>query len=222
MYERALELDPKYAGAYAGLARTYSLEQAMQWSQAPQTLERAFELGQRAIALDDSLPAAHTTLGWVYVWKKQHEQAIAEAERAIALDPNDAEGHAWLGNILNFSGKVEEAIRMVEKALRLNPHGPFFYLYNLGVAYRLAGRYEEAMAALKRVLGRNPDWIPAHFNLAIIYSELGREEEARAEAAEVLRVNPNFSLEVMRQTAPFKDPAVLERYVAALRKAGLE
>ena len=158
----------------------------------------------------------------VYVWKKQHEQAIAEAERAIALDPNDAEGHAWLGNILNFSGRAEEAIRMVEKALRLNPHGPFFYLYNLGFAYRLAGRYEEAMAALKRVLGRNPDWIPAHFNLAIIYSELGREEEARAEAAEVLRVNPNFSLEVMRQTAPFKDPAVLERYVAALRKAGLK
>ena len=58
------------------------------WSQDPQTLERALALAQQAVALDDSLPGAQTVLGFVYLWKKQYEQAIAEAERAIALDPN--------------------------------------------------------------------------------------------------------------------------------------
>ena len=63
----------------------------------PQTLEQAFALAQQAVALDDSLPGAHAILGYVYLWKKQHEQAIAEAERAIALDPNDADGYVTSG-----------------------------------------------------------------------------------------------------------------------------
>ena len=60
----------------------------------------------------------------------------------------------------------------------------------------MTGRYEEAIAAYKRALTRNPNLLPAHLDLAVIYSELGREEEARAEAAEVLRINPKYSLEV--------------------------
>ena len=78
----------QYAEAYAFLGWTYFREWIFQWSQDPQTLEQAFALAQRAVALDDSLAQAHVTLGAVYLWKKQHDQAIAEAERAIALDPN--------------------------------------------------------------------------------------------------------------------------------------
>ena len=84
------------------------------------------------------------------------------------------------------------------------------------------GRHEEAIAAYKRGLTRNPDLLPAHTGLAVIYIELGREEEARAAAAEVLKISPNFSLEKWRQIAPYKDQAVLERMLAALRKAGLK
>jgi adenylate cyclase len=111
---------------------------------------------------------------------------------------------------------------LIEKAMRLNPHYPASYLFFLGQSYYLMGRYEEAIAAYKRVLTRYPDLLPAHQSLATIYSELGREEEARAEAAEVLKISPNFSLERWRQMSPYKDPAVLERGLAALRKAGLK
>ena len=69
---------------------------------------------------------------------------------------------------------------------------------------------------------RNPNILSAHLTLAAVYSELGKEAEARAEVAEVLRLNPNFSLEVHKQGAPIKDPAMLERHIAALRKAGLK
>ena len=196
-------------------------EWANQWSHDPQTLERAFEIAQKAIALDDSLPLTHMVLSHAYQWKKQHEQAIAEGERAIALDPNNDEGYAHLAEILNLAGKPQEALGLVEKAMRLNPYYPYWYLYHLGLAYAATERYEEAIAALKRVLTRNPDFLPTHLLLAAIYGELGREEEARAEIAEILRLSPNFSLEVVRQTAPVKDQALLERFLAALRKAGL-
>ena len=106
--------------------------------------------------------------------------------------------------------------------MRLNPRYPAQYVNTLGFAYLLLGRYEEAIAALKQALNRNPNWLFIHTNLAVIYSELGREEEARAEGSEVLRLSPSFSLEVMKQRTPFKDPAVSERFLAALRKAGLK
>ena len=67
-----------------------------------------------------------------------------------------------------------------------------------------------------------PNILNHHLPLAAVYSELGQEAEARAEAAEVLRLNPQFSLEVHKQRTPIKDPAVLERHLAALRKAGLK
>ncbi len=224
MCEKAIELDPTYAEAYAGLSTTYWLDWFYQWNpDRAQLLERAFELAQRAVALDDSLSLPHQILGNVYLWKKQHEQAIAEAERAIALDPNDAEGYRSLGTILVYAGRPEEGIGLSEKAMRLNPRYPLLCLFNLGFAYRVARRYEEALAPLKKVLTLNPNFSPVHYQLTICYVELGRVEEARAEAAEVMRINPNArsSLETVSQL-PYKDPAVVERMIAALRKAGLK
>ena len=82
--------------------------------------------------------------------------------------------------------------------------------------------FSPVVAAQKEAIARNPNSPLTHFQLAGIYSEIGREEEARAEAAEVLRLNPNFSLEVWRQRIHFKDPTIVERWLAAARKAGLK
>ncbi len=161
-------------------------------------------------------------LGQVYVFKKQHEQAITETQRAIALDPNYADSYLELAETLTFAGRPEEALGVMEKALRLNPCAPAFYFSNLGLFSFSAGRYEEGIAALKNTISRNPNYWLAHLHLTATYSQLGRGEEAQAEAAEVLRINPTFSLEGWGRILPFKDQAVLERYLAALRKAGLK
>ena len=92
----------------------------------------------------------------------------------------------------------------------------------IGTAYYLAGQTQQAITPLKHYLTRYPNILPAHLTLAAVYSELGKEAEAHAEAAEVLRINPKFSLEVHRQRTPIKEPAVLDRHLTALRKAGLE
>jgi adenylate cyclase len=218
--KQALVHNPNYQYAYTYLAFSYVLQWAWQLSQDPQTLEQALAAAQQAIAVDDSFPWAHTALGSVYLWQKQHKQALTEAERAIALDPNLAEGYATLAGILNAVGKPEEAIGVAEKAVRLFPNP--LYLFELGHAYCLSGRYEEAITTLKQLISRYPNRLDIHLMLAAVYSELGQAAEARAEAAEVLRLNPKFSLEIHKQRSPIKDPAVLERHLAALRKAGLK
>jgi TolB-like protein/Flp pilus assembly protein TadD len=222
MFEKALELDPQYAEAYAKLSWTRGQEWVYQWVQDPETLEQALVLAQKAVTLDDALPGAHTALCYAYLYKRQHERAMAAAERVIALAPSDAEGFGRLGSVLNFAGRPEEAIELIKKAMRLNPRYPYNYLSLLGMAYGLTGRYEEAITTLKTGVTRNPDHLPLHLHLAVSYSELGREAEARAEVAELRRVSPNFSLEGVRRVMPFKDPADLERYLTALRKAGLK
>jgi len=222
MYERAIDLEPEYATAYANLGWAYFLEWIMQWSQNPQSLERASELAKKAIALNDSLSLAHRLLGHVYLYRMQFEQAVAEKERAITLDPNDADGYAQLGEVLVWAGRPEEGIVLIKKAMRLNPHFPIHYLLALGSAYSFMQRYEEAIATHQRALSRNPDFLASHIALAFIYSISGREEEARAHVAEVLRISPNYSLEVASQSIPFRDRSELEGFFEALRRAGLE
>jgi len=129
MFEKAIELAPKFADAYAGLGFTYYEQWSRLWSQEPQTLERAFELAKKAISLNDSLSTAYTLLSHVYLWRKQHAQAIAEQERAIALNPNNADNYADLADVLVWAGRPEEALGLVEKAMRLNPHYPARYSF---------------------------------------------------------------------------------------------
>jgi adenylate cyclase len=111
---------------------------------------------------------------------------------------------------------------MVEQALRHKPLIADSHLSSVGATYYLAGRPEEAVVPLKQYLVRYPSILDAHLTLAAAYSELGQEAEARAQAAEVLRLNPKFSLEIHKERTPIKDPAMLERHIAALRKTGLK
>jgi len=222
MFEKAIELDPKYSTSYTDLGSTYWLDWVLQWSDDPSALDRALQLEQQAIALDDSQPMAHTQLSSIYLFKKQYDQAAAEAERALALDPNFTVGYTALAQIMVFSGKPAEVIGLEEKAIRLDPRNRDYYVFWEAMAYTLMGRYAEAIPLLKQHFTRYPNDLGSHVVLIIDYIELGHEQEARAEAAEVLRIDPKFSIEVWRQRSPQKDRALLERNLADARKAGLK
>jgi len=222
-FEESIALDPEYAIAYTYLAWTYLIELLAGFSDSPgQSMAKAVELALKALALDDSLADAHALLGSIYLVQQEWEKAVAEGERSVALNPNSADNIGVLGMTLYNVGRPEEAIGLFEKAKRLNPIPPDWLLESLATAYRMTGRYEEAIAELNKVLHRNPDYSGAWLNLAAIYSSRGQEEEARAAAAEVLRLEPKFSLEHFAQTLPLKNQAEKERYINNLRKAGLK
>jgi len=220
--QELIRRSPNFAYAHFLLANSYWLQWLSQQSPAAQTLEPAVAAIQRALALDDSLYWNHLMLGYIYLSQQQYEQALAEMERGVVLNPTLAESYAFLAEVLSCVGRTEDALAAAAQALRLKPEVADFHLAGVGAAYAVAGRYEEARAALQRYLSRYPNFLPAHLTLAVVYSEVGQAAEARAEAAEVLRLNPQFSIEVHKQRMPIKDPAMLERHLAALRKAGLK
>lgn len=217
-----LNRNPNYFVASLFLAATYMDQWLFQQNPDAQVLESALAAVQDVLARDDTNPLNHRILGVVYLCQKQYDQAIAEVERAIALDPEEAESYALLAQMLSRLGKTEEAVAMLEQALRRKPLMADGTLLHTGVTYYLTGRLEEAIPPLQQLLARYPNKLGFHLLLAAVYSELGKETESQTEAAEVLRLNPNFSLEIDKQREPIKDQALLERHIAALRKAGLK
>jgi tetratricopeptide (TPR) repeat protein len=220
--KEVISRSPNLLAAHFFLADSYWLQWVSQQSPAAQTLESAVATAQRALALSDSWHLNHMGLGYIYLYQQHYEQALAEMERAVALAPTEADSYAGLAEVLSCVGRTEDALEAAAQALRLKPFIADGHLAGVGSAYVVAGRYAEARAPLQRYLSRYPNILHIHLMLAAVYNELGQAAEARAEAAEVLRLNPHFSLAVHKQRMPIKDPAVLERHLAALREAGLK
>jgi adenylate cyclase len=220
--KEVISRNPNFLLAHQSLAFTYWLQWVSQQSPAAQTLEPAVAAMQQALALNDSFYFNHIGLGYLALYQQQYDQALAEMERGVAFAPAGAKSYAALAEVLSCVGRTDGALEAAAQALRLKPFIADVHLASVGTAYAVAGRYEEARAPLQRYLSHYPNLLLGHLMLAAVYSELGQAAEARAEATEVLRINPKFSLAVHRQRMPIKDPAVLERHLAALRKAGLK
>jgi len=223
LYEEAIALDPGYARAYAQLGWNHFIEARLGLSESPaESMKIAYEYGQKAIALNDNLDWSHMLLASIYLVKRQFEKAVAEAERAVVLNPSGADAYACLSGVVGCSGRWEESVVFGEKSIRLNPTPTVYYYHWLGRAYFMTEQYDEAIATWKKALNRRPNYLNAHTFLAACYSSLDRQAEAAAAAKEVLRINPKFSLESYAKRLPYKNKADIERYVAALRKAGLK
>jgi adenylate cyclase len=219
LYEKAIELDPDYARAYASVAWTYLVEHAERWvSPEDQPLERALEFARRGVMVNPASHSNHLALGQVCLSKGLHDEALEALETAIALNPNDADGYAFLAQALNRAGRPDEAISLIEKAQRLNPAAPHWYTWNLGIAHYLARRYDDAVTALRR--GR-PLGAMAYRWLAASYAQLGREADAKDAAAEYLKRTPDFSLARHLEMLHFQQAADRDHYAEGLRKAGL-
>ena len=135
-YKEATNIDKNYAAAHAMLGFTYIFDLFFEWSKSPlKSFEQAEICAENALQLNDSLDIAHILLGWIYLIKRQHDEAIREGERAIELNPNGAEAHANLGLLLLGSDKVELAINLVKRAFRLNPtpHTHYYHISCYGL-----------------------------------------------------------------------------------------
>jgi len=221
MFEKAIALDPKYVAAHIGLVWTKLLGWHMGWNQDQKAMEQAYEIAQKCVSLNDSLPKTHVLLGNVFLWKKKYDEAIAEFERAISLDTNDADSIQSLASAKNFVGKADGAIILLKKAMRLNPHYPERYALNLGRAYFQAKLYEKAISALNEALLKNPSFPPTQYYLAASYGHLGKSKEASDKVEEIKKLRPDFKSEVVKEKGFYKEEKYAEHFIEGLHKAGL-
>jgi adenylate cyclase len=220
LLRRAIEIDPNYAAAYSALGETYSIAIAMGWAESPAAfLDRAEEMANKALSLNESDVRARVILGRVHMFRQRYEQAKTEIDRAIASNPNDAHGLAGRGNILMWSGQTDAAIEALELAQRIDPELNPLDRFALSLAYYLKQRYDAAIDQAERNLRAN---VGAHFSrviLAAAYAEQGRAEDAARAVAVIRRSDPTFDAHEFG--TKLLNATDLERVRDGLRKAGL-
>jgi adenylate cyclase len=221
-FRRAIELDPNYSDAYAGLSMGYSLDHQNRWSDKPElSLGEAERFADAAIAKDDKNPYAHFVASMAAMSKKDYRRWADESERALSLNPNYAAAVVARGILYIYTGEPAKAIPYIERAMRLDPTLPAQYLHFLGTAYFVASDYETAAKMFRDRITANPNTDLSRAFLASTLGHLGRTEEARRIWQELKEINPRYSLEDHIDRLPFKDPADAERIAEGVRKAGL-
>lgn len=181
-FSRAIELDPKYAPAYAERARNHFYEYLFGLRTAAESFALAGKDARAALQIDPSLGSAHAVLGRIANATWDWKTAESELRRAIALDPNNPAIYCWLAPHLEQSKRFDEAIALVRRAVELDP---LSITANSSLAHGLyrARRWTESADAFRRVLNLDPDNLNAHSNLALILVRLGKTDEGLAEVA---------------------------------------
>jgi adenylate cyclase len=224
-FKEAIKLDPSYARSYGALAIVTIRTVTSGWTDSPsETRERALVLAKKAVALDDTLPQAYWSLGFVHLYRNEFKAAAKAVEKATAIAPSYADGYGLLALINNRLGTVEnanQAIRLIKKGMKLNPHYTWDYPYNLGRAYYSKGEYQRAIVPLQQALERNENALQPRLFLAASYSGLGMQDDAEWEIEQVLNINPIMSISHLKLTSRIDHKASMKIYVSLLRKAGL-
>jgi TolB-like protein len=221
--EQALRIDPEYINALIALTWTHLRDARFGFGDSrTKSLKIAAKLGQRALDLDNSNSACFAAHSQINLLQRRFDKALEYGEKSISLGPNYADIHAFYAQVKFSVGMWEDCIALINKARRLHPLYPPWYLYFLGVSYARVGRFDEAIATLKDCINREPDSWAGYVGLAVLYVKLGKEKKARNFIDKIRQLNIEISLEQVRQIAIYKDPALLEDVVDALRMAGLK
>jgi TolB-like protein/Tfp pilus assembly protein PilF/class 3 adenylate cyclase len=165
-FQRAVDADPSYANAYAGLAESYLLIPLFGAGMPREFFPKASAAARRAIELDETSAEGHAALGNLYCMDDFNPPASEkEFQRALALDPNYATAHHWFSNsLLVTMGRFDEAIKEGKRAVELDPLSLIINA-DLGSTLMLARRYDDAIAQLRTTLALDPNFAYAHWNL---------------------------------------------------------
>jgi len=221
MFKKAIELDPAYTNAYVALARSYVNDLSYGWTEFPaQTSQKALDLVNKALTLDESNAGAHAMLGNYYVYQGEYELAFSELRRALDLNPNDASSHLTLGLVMLYSSLTDQAINAVKTAMRFDPNiSPSAYFF-LGTGYYLKEEYKNSIKVLKKGVRRKPDFVDLHIVLTAAYAQSAQIEDAARGAQTVLRLHPFFEVESYGEV--FRNSEDRAKIIDGLRKAGLK
>ncbi|HKS31232.1 MAG TPA: tetratricopeptide repeat protein [Chthoniobacterales bacterium] len=180
-FQEAVEKDPSYALAYAGIADTYAVMPAYSACSPQECLPRARTAAEKALELDDSLAEAHASLGFILIHYFEVARSKKEFERAIELNPNYATAHQWYArSTLLMTGEFDHAIAEAKRAIEVDPVSPIIHA-DLGGVYSIARRYHDAVEQLRKTLEIEPEFYWAHRYLGVALELEGATAEAIAE-----------------------------------------
>lgn len=199
LFRKAIEYDPRYADAYAGMSEAYA-HLYQQFDRKDMWLDNALEAGLKALMYDPSLSEAYSALGLVYLYKKSHNEALESSQKAVELNPSNHTAYWILGRAYVTTDRNKEASEMFKKVIELNPD--FYAAYgDIILCYERLGEKEmakewvrESLAMFPRYLSLHPDDARAHifFSLALVRD--GHIEDAKAKAARAIELSPNDPL----------------------------
>jgi len=223
-FQHALEIDPNYARAYGAMAVTLTRGYRYQWTDLSlvEARERALELANKAVELNQSTPQIYWALAYVHLHRREYDAAETAAKQSINLSPNYADGYALLANIANWRGKPNDAINYIGKAITLNPHYTFQYPSTLGLAYYNLGNFLEAVSTLKEALTRNESALNPRLFLAATYVRLNQLDDAAWEIEQISANRPDIKLSNLDTVLPFEDKKYLIALKEDLQRAGLQ
>ena len=219
LFEKAIEIDPGYGFAHALLSVMHYRQWFGDFSGSDVLLDKAYELAQRAIALDGNESTSFANLGVVCLLRRSFDLALQHMTRAVEINPTNQWNAADMGSLLPALGRAEEALGWMKRAKEIDPYfDPPWYWFYLGVSLMLLRRYGEAADAFERPSGR-PFYIAAY--MAGCHAMLGATDRAQVLAAECLDKKPDFTIGRWMTKDPYKNPADADLIVECLRRAGL-
>jgi len=187
-FQRAIDLDPNYALAYAGLAEGY--DKAYFYVQLPlrEVMPKQKAAAAKALQLDDSLAEAHVAMATVYANNWDLNDSAREEERAIQIDPLNVEAHHNYAYRLIDLGKPDQAIAEIKRAQELDPLNMVMNI-DVGEILLFARHTDEAITALRQAIEMDPARANAHWDLGLAYEAKGMNAECVAERLEEFRLN---------------------------------
>ena len=222
LYMKALDLDPQFARAYAGLAMTYAMDYRYRAAaKSPAPLDRALELAATARAIDPDIPEVHWALGFIHAQARRYDLAIQSLRTAIELNRSYADAYALMAGIYTYTGEANRSIPLLRKALRLRPDGGYLYFLILGRAYLFENDLQQALINLREALKRNPDDLEAHVYLAATLVAEGDRSAAQWEADEIRSREADFSMRGWLETYPLASAPYRQRLLDLTSKLGL-
>jgi adenylate cyclase len=196
LFQRAIDLDPNYAAAYAALGGSHFEAVVSGWTEfRHDEPDQAETLAQKALSLDPVTTSAYRLLGFINMYKRRYDLALGQIDRALEINPNDVDSYQTRGNILVWAGRAAEGLPWLEGSLRLD-RGHVLTTQSLCFAYYFLDRYNDAVEAGDRFLARSPGRTGqtlTHPFLAAAYAEMGRAR-MRRESARSSRVSRRSSM----------------------------
>ncbi len=185
-FQQAIDKDPSYGQAYAGLAESYALFNYYEVSPPSESCPKAKAAAMKALEIDENLGEAHAGLGFTKMtcdwdWPASEK----EFQRALEINPNDGTARHWYADYLEAMGRLADAVAARRRALELEPLS-LVISANLGRILYFARRYDQAIDELRKTLDMDPSFLEAHLYLGLTYEQKGMFREAIAELQQAL------------------------------------